>query len=106
MARILMRVPKTAKRGEIIEIRALIAHSMEPGYRRSRTGQPVPRDIITQFVATYNGEAIFEARLYPAIAANPYVTFFTEATETGTIELTWRGDNGFHASRSSSIQVT
>lgn len=106
MARILMRIPKSAKRGEVIEIRALIAHRMEPGYRRAPTGQRIPQDIITHFVATYNGEAIFEARLYPAIAANPYVTFFTEATESGTIELTWRGDNGFQASRSGNIQVT
>jgi sulfur-oxidizing protein SoxZ len=106
MARILMRVPKTAKRGELIEIRALISHRMEPGYRRSRTGQRIPQDIITHFIATYNGDAIFEARLYPAIAANPFISFFTEATENGTIELTWTGDNGFRASRSGNIQVT
>jgi sulfur-oxidizing protein SoxZ len=106
MARILMRVPKAAKRGEVFEIRALISHRMEPGYRRTRTGKRIPQDIIHHFVATYNGEMIFEARLYPAIAANPFISFFTEAVESGTIELAWTGDKNFKASRSAQIEVT
>jgi sulfur-oxidizing protein SoxZ len=43
--------------------------------------------------------------LYPAIAANPFFIFTTIATESGTIEFTWRGDNGFSATESASIIV-
>ena len=38
MARALINVPPTAKRGEIIEIKALISHPMETGFRRGPDG--------------------------------------------------------------------
>lgn len=69
MARALINVPKTAKRGQIIEIKTLISHIMETGFRRNDVGQPIPRNIITNFVCTYNGEEIFRADLYPAIGS-------------------------------------
>jgi sulfur-oxidizing protein SoxZ len=34
-----IEVPKTAKRGEIVDIRTLIGHTMETGYRRDYLGQ-------------------------------------------------------------------
>ena len=48
MARALINVPKTAKRGQIIEIKTLISHIMETGFRRNNVGQPIPRNIITR----------------------------------------------------------
>ncbi|HEY1431927.1 MAG TPA: thiosulfate oxidation carrier complex protein SoxZ [Stellaceae bacterium] len=41
----------------------------------------------------------------PAIAANPFISFFTVATESGTIAFEWRGDNGFAASEHAAITV-
>jgi sulfur-oxidizing protein SoxZ len=105
MARALIKVPPQAKRGEIIEIKTLISHIMETGFRRDNVGKPIPRNIITQFTCTYNGEEIFSADLYPAIAANPFISFFTVATESGTIAFEWTGDNGFHETGSAKITV-
>ena len=76
MARVLINFPPRAKRGEIIEIKTLIAHPMETGYRLDNTGAAIPRDIINRFVCTYNGEEVFRAELFPAIAANPFIAFF------------------------------
>jgi sulfur-oxidizing protein SoxZ len=89
----LVNVPAKAKRGEAIEIKTLISHPMETGYRHSTTGSAIPRDIIPTFVCRYNGEEVFRADLHPAIAANPFITFFTVATESGTIELAWTDDH-------------
>src|SRR3954464_985175 len=94
MARPLLNVPPKAKRGEIIEIKTLIAHPMETGFRPGPNGALIPRDIINRFVCTYNGEVAFHADLYPAIAANPFVTFTTIATESGTIAFSWTDDEG------------
>lgn len=105
MSRALINVPAKAKRGEVIEIKTLISHIMETGFRASRTGSLLPRDIITSFVCTYTGAEIFRAELFPAMAANPYLVFHTVATESGTIELTWTGDNGFSAKESVKIEV-
>jgi sulfur-oxidizing protein SoxZ len=104
-ARTLINVPAKAKRGEIIEIKTLIAHPMETGFRVGLNGALIPRDIVTTFVCRYNGEEIFRADFSPAIAANPFLTFFTVATATGTIEFQWTGDNGFSASESAPVTV-
>ncbi len=104
-ARTLINVPPKAKRGEIIQIKALISHIMENGFRRDHMGELIPRDIITSFVCTYNGEKIFDAALYQAIAANPFVAFHTVATESGTIAFQWTGDNGFSQDASAKITV-
>jgi sulfur-oxidizing protein SoxZ len=105
MSRALINVPAKAKRGEIIPIRTLISHEMESGFRHTSTGAPIPRDIVTSFIATYNGEEIFRAQLYPAIAANPFISFYTVATESGTIVFTWSGDNGYTATEQVTITV-
>jgi sulfur-oxidizing protein SoxZ len=94
MARPLINVPPKAKRGEIIEIKTLIAHPMETGFRPGPNGALIPRDIINRFVCTYNGEVVFHADLYPAIAANPFITFTTVAIESGTIAFSWTDDEG------------
>jgi sulfur-oxidizing protein SoxZ len=101
----LINVPARAKRGEIIEIKTLMSHIMETGYRRTANGEVIPRDIITGFACRYNGVEIFRADLFPAIAANPFITFFTVATESGKFDFEWIGDNGFSETASASISV-
>ena len=105
MASALINVPGRAKRGEVIEIKALISHPMETGYRRTQLGAKIPRDIIRLFVCAYNGTEVFRAELHPAIAANPFVVFSTVATESGTLSLSWTGDNGFAVTESATIVV-
>ena len=106
MTRALVNVPKTAKRGEIIEIRAMIQHVMETGYREGPNGVVIPRNIIKRFVCKYAGEEIFSAELFPAIAANPYVAFSTVATDSGTITFEWADDKGEVQTTTAEITVT
>ena len=101
----LINVPPKARRGDIIEIKTLMSHIMETGFRRVAAGDLVPRDIITSFVCRYNGTEIFRADLFPAISANPYLSFFTVAKESGKFEFEWIGDNGFSSTASASITV-
>jgi sulfur-oxidizing protein SoxZ len=105
MARVVVNIPQEAKRGELIEIRTLAGHPMETGFRRTQTGELIPRDIIRQFVCTYNGVEVFRAELHPAMAANPLITFTTVATESGSLEFRWTGDNGFSATQTATIKV-
>jgi sulfur-oxidizing protein SoxZ len=105
MASALINVPKKAKRGAIIEIKTLMSHVMETGYRHTAEGKVIPRDIITSFSCRYNGEEIFRADLFPATAANPFLSFFTIATESGKFEFEWIGDNGFSETASAMISV-
>jgi sulfur-oxidizing protein SoxZ len=105
MARTLINVPAKAKRGDVIAIRTLISHGMETGFRHTSVGARIPRNIIDTFVCQYNGEEVFRATLHPAIAANPFITFHTLATESGTFTFRWTGDAGFSQTETASIVV-
>ena len=106
MARALINVPPAPRRGEIIEIRTLIAHPMETGFRAGSDGQKVPRDLIRRLSCRYDGELIFSAEFFAAVAANPYCAFHTIATNSGTLSLSWEGDNGFMQTETVAITVT
>lgn len=106
MARTLIKVPSSARRGEAIEIRVLIAHPMETGYRLDAAGRPLPRDILRRFSCRYSGELVVGIELHPAVAANPYFAFSTVASESGNLTFTWEGDNGFAQTETVAIAVT
>ncbi len=97
-------VPAQARRGEVIEIKTLVQHPMESGQRRDEGGRPIPRNIINAFVCTYNDAEVFRAELFPAIAANPFITFHTVATESGTIAFHWTDSHG--ETRTESVGIT
>jgi sulfur-oxidizing protein SoxZ len=106
MASALINVPANAKRGDVIEIKTLMSHIMETGFRHTETGAVIPRNIITDFSCRYNGNEVFRAELFPAFSANPFIAFFTVATESGSFEFRWTGDNGFSETASASITVS
>lgn len=93
--RALIHLPATVRRGEVILVRALIAHPMETGHRVDSVGQRLPRDIIRRVEARLDGELVFAADLHPAIAANPYLVFPLRVDGDGTLTVDWSGDRGF-----------
>jgi len=105
MTNVLINAPKSAKSGELIEIKALILHPMETGFRAGTNGRLIPRNIIERFVATWNETEIFSIAFSPAIAANPFVSFFTVAKQSGTVRLRWTGDEGFNVEEQIAITV-
>jgi sulfur-oxidizing protein SoxZ len=105
MARVLINVPKEARRGEVVEIKLLIAHPMETGYRPDASGRVMPRNIIRHVTCRYGEEEVFRADLFPAIAANPFLAFTTVAIESGTLTFTFEGDEGFSQTETAMIRV-
>ena len=105
-SRALVTMPHEAKKDDIIDIKAIVQHDMESGFRRTEQGGLIPRDIIRRFVCTYNGVEIFRADLHPGTGANPMIMFSTVATETGTLEFKWVGDNDYSASASGTLTVS
>ena len=105
MTNVLINAPKAAKKGEVVELKALILHPIETGFRPGPNGTIIPRNIIEKFVATWNGKEIFRVDFSPAIAANPFVSFFVVAGESGRIAFRWTGDEGFAVEESVDIAV-
>ena len=101
-----IRMPSQAKQGDVIEIKTLISHPMETGYRRDTQGQLIPRQIIQTFTCTYNGTEVFRADWHPAVAANPYLAFYTVATESGQLRFEWVDEAGTVYRAEAEITVT
>lgn len=101
-----VRLPAEAKKGEIIEIKALISHEMETGQRKDTAGNLIQRKIIREFVATFNGKQVFRAEWFPSVSANPYQAFFFRAVESGSFEFVWKDDDGSEYKTSATLLVT
>ncbi|MBS0221138.1 MAG: thiosulfate oxidation carrier complex protein SoxZ [Proteobacteria bacterium] len=100
-----LRVPTTAKKGEVVEIKTLITHPMENGQRKDADGKIVPRLIVNSMKVSYNDKPVLDAKLEQAIAANPFLSFFLRVEESGTLKLTWTDDKNQSWSAESKIEV-
>ena len=101
-----LRVPKTAQPGEVIEIRTMVEHPMESGFRLDNTGKPISRHIATGFSCTYNGREVFRATLHPAVSTNPYLVFYVVAQESGELVFSWSDDRGGHVTEARQLMVS
>jgi sulfur-oxidizing protein SoxZ len=101
-----IHVPRRAKKGEIIRIKAKLTHPMESGWRTGRDGQPVPRNLIETFLCLFNGQEVFRADFDAGVAPDPYLSFYIRATKSGAFHFVWIEESGERYERSSKIVVT
>lgn len=84
-----IQVPQQARRGEIVDVRIVIQHPMETGFRYDALGRQTPRNVIHTLVCRYGGAEVFRAEMGAGIAANPFLRFSVRAKESGDIECRW-----------------
>ena len=89
-----VQVPPSVKRGEPFEIKVLVQHPMETGYRRDLNGQAIPMNVVDKLVCRIGGREVFSAELGSGMAANPYLAFYAVAEQSGTVEVEWSDDRG------------
>ena len=101
-----IRVPPTARRGELVEIRIAIQHTMETGFRMDNNGKVIPKNTVNNLTCRYNGVEVFRAEMGSGIAANPYLQFYIVAQDSGNVEFAWVDDRGEKGAASSPMAVT
>lgn len=101
-----IQIPAQARRGEVIEVRILIQHAMETGYRFDDRGTPIPRNVIKTILCTYNGHEVMRADTSSGIAANPYLQFFMVAQASGDLVLSWVDDEGVRGTERAALSVS
>jgi sulfur-oxidizing protein SoxZ len=101
-----LQVPPSVKKGEVFEVRVLVQHPMETGFRRDMNGATVPANVIEKLSARVNGKEVFRAELGTGIAANPYLVFTARAEASGTVEIEWSDDRGESGKASAALNVT
>jgi len=99
-------VPARPRRGEIVEVRVLIQHNMETGYRRDEEGRGIRRNCINLFICRYDGVEVFRADLSSGIAANPFLEFYTVAGRSGELEMWWIDDESTQGTERAPITVS
>lgn len=81
--------------GDVASVRALLAHPMENGLRKTAGGQPVPEHFIRSVVAQLNGRTVFEAELGRSVSANPLIGFKVKGARAGDrLILRWEDSKG------------
>ena len=100
-----VKVPKSAKAGEVFEIKTLVKHSMESGLRKGKDGKKIPRNIINKFECAFNGTPVFTMHLEPAVSANPYIAFYQKASASGEYTFAWTDDKGDTVTANAKITV-
>lgn len=100
-----IKLPESAKAGEVIVIKTVATHPMETGNRRDAEGRVIARNIIHTFIATFENREVFRAELGSGISANPFLSFSMLVSRPGTFTFSWIDDDGQTLTETESLKV-
>lgn len=84
-----IRLPRTARPGETVEVRTLLDHPMVTGL-----GSSGPRDMLARFEVAVNGETVLTQDYANGSAANPTAIFHVRLHETSRFQFVWTHEDG------------
>ncbi len=89
-----MRIRATMKDG-VTDVRVLMAHPMETGFRKDASGKIVPAHYINDVKARSGGKTVLAAKWGQAISQNPYLQFRFKGAKAGDkVSVTWTDNMG------------
>lgn len=100
-----VQVPASVRQGEVFEVRVIVQHPMETGFRRDMNGSAVPAHIVDTLTCRIAGREVFRAELGTGISANPYMAFHARAESSGPVEVEWSDDRGERGRASAQLVV-
>lgn len=100
-----VQVPASVRKGEAFEVRVLVQHPMETGFRREMDGSAIPINILNRLSCRYGGREVFSAELGTGMSANPYVSFFLKAEASGELVVEWSDDRGEKGRATAKVNV-
>ena len=100
-----VQVPQSVRKGEAFEVRVLVQHPMETGFRRDMNGRAIPLNVLDHLSCKYGGREVFSAKLGSGIAANPYIAFYVTADASGSVVVEWSDDQGEKGSFTATVSV-
>ena len=101
-----LSIPKDVKAGEVIELKAMIRHDMESGYRLDIQGETIPRLILKHFECRLDETVIFSADFHPGVSANPVLKFHLRAQASGTLTFEWTEQTGKVFSKTAELKLS
>ncbi|MCH8466912.1 MAG: thiosulfate oxidation carrier complex protein SoxZ [Roseinatronobacter sp.] len=101
-----IRLPRSARAGEVVQVRTLVTHPMETGNRRDTDGTAIARQIINRFTCEYAGKVVIDAKLGISVSANPYFEFDVKVEESADFVFTWYDDDGSVYTQTESFELS
>ena len=98
-------VPPLVRAGEEFQIRLLIQHPMETGFRRDVDGNVLETNLLETMSLDFEGQPVFNALTMNALTANPFLTFVVVIKQSGKFNARWRDMKGNVGSISASVRV-
>lgn len=106
MADARIQLPAQIRRGETFEVKLIIRHAMETGFRLTDDGKPIARNVIRQVSCRYNNVEVFRAETSSGISANPFLSFYLTAQEAGELVFEWVDDSGVRGSERVAVALS
>ena len=98
-------VPPLVRAGEEFQVRLLIQHPMETGFRRDVDGNVLETNLLETLSLDFEGQPVFNALTMNALTANPFLTFVVVIKQSGKFNARWRDMKGNLGSISASVRV-
>ena len=100
-----MKIRATLK-GDIADVRVLMAHPMETGQRKDAEGKLVPVHFIQEMSVRVNGKVMIEGQISQAVARNPVFSFRLKGVKAGDkLEIAWLDNKGERSQSVTAIAV-
>jgi sulfur-oxidizing protein SoxZ len=102
----ILRVPKEAKKGEIVKVQMVITHPMEPGTRKDpQTGQLIPAYHLTKLEVFFNDKTVSVIDMGGGVSANPFIGLTLKVEESGIVKISYEDNNGGKWEKTAEIRV-
>ena len=103
-----LKLPKEAKKGEVIEIKTLMPHIMELGQRKDKDGKTIPRKIINKFTCRVQRQAGVHRRSRAGDRRQPVYAVLRQGGGERHVQvhLDRRRRHGHHRGRKNHRQLT
>lgn len=89
-----MRIRARAE-GDVVEVKILISHVMETGFRKDQEGALVPAHFIQFVTVRHQGRTVLSAQWGPGVSANPFLSFKFQGGRKGeTLTVAWIDNAG------------
>ncbi len=98
-------VPSLVRAGEEFQVRLLIQHPMETGFRRDVNGVVQSANLLESLSMDFEGQTVFVAHTMNALAANPSLAFSVTIKQSGRFNARWKDMQGNVGSISASVRV-
>ena len=89
-----MKIRAASKDG-VTDVKVLMSHEMETGFRKDASGATVPAWFIAEITAKLNDKVVMQSQWGPSVSKNPFLQFNIKGAKAGDkVGITWKDNRG------------